>query len=141
MNMKEVVERTGLSAYTIRFYEKSGLFPKIKRSQNGIREFSESDVHFLKFLTALKKTGMSLENISEFTKDGCILERLESGEMPKEPVTNRLSILTKHRTKLIEQKREMEFLIHAVSQKISFYENYIVNADENEMEDIEHVEI
>lgn len=58
MNIKEVAERTGLSAHTIRFYERSGLFPKIRRSESGVRDFSDSDVNFLLFMAALKKTGL-----------------------------------------------------------------------------------
>jgi DNA-binding transcriptional MerR regulator len=49
MNIREVAERTGLSAHTIRFYEKNGLLPKIRRSEGGIRQFTESDVVFLQF--------------------------------------------------------------------------------------------
>ncbi len=137
MNIKEVADRTGLSAHTIRFYERSGLFPKIKRSDSGIREFTESEVNFLIFMATLKKTGMSLEDISEFTKDGCILERLESGEMPKEPVSNRLSILMDHRNKLLEQQRNIELFINAVTQKISFYERYIEGTGKKEAEDFQ----
>ncbi|WP_348624505.1 MerR family transcriptional regulator [Paenibacillus peoriae] len=137
MNIKEVAQRTGLSAHTIRFYERSGLFPKIKRSKNGIREFTDSDVNFLIFMATLKKTGMSLEDISEFTKDGCILERLESGEMPKEPVSNRLSILMDHRNKLIEQQHDIELFITAVTQKISFYERYIEGTGKKETGDFQ----
>lgn len=137
MNIKEVAEKTGISAYTIRFYEKSGMFPRIKRSQTGIREFTDSDVNFLLFLSNLKKTGMSLEHIMEFTRDGCILERLESGEMPQEPVSNRLSILMDHRNKLLEQQRNIELFIHAVSQKISYYERYMEDSGKEEAEDFQ----
>lgn len=118
------MERTGLSAHTIRFYERSGLI-QIKRSAGGIRQFTDSDVNFLTFIATLKKTGMSLEDISEFTKEGCILERLESGEIQKEKVNNRLSILMEHRNKLIEQQKNIEVFINTVNQKILFYEEYI----------------
>lgn len=124
MNIKEAVERTGLSAHTIRFYERSGLI-QIKRSAGGIRQFTDSDINFLTFIATLKKTGMSLEDISEFTKEGCILERLESGEIQKEKVNNRLSILMEHRNKLIEQQKNIEVFINTVNQKILFYEEYI----------------
>lgn len=136
MNIKEVAERTGLSAHTIRFYERSGLIPKIKRNDSGIREFTDSEVNFLIFMVTLKKTGMSLEDISEFTKEGCILERLESGEMPKESVSNRLSILMNHQNKLLEQQQNIELLINAVAQKISFYEKYIEASGKIETEDL-----
>ncbi|MDU0073536.1 MULTISPECIES: MerR family transcriptional regulator [Bacillus] len=86
MNIKEAVERTGLSAHTIRFYEKSGLI-QIKRTAGVIRQFTDSDVNFLIFIGTLEKTGMYLEDISEFTKEGCILERLESVKAKKKKLT------------------------------------------------------
>lgn len=134
MTIKEVAEITKISTHTIRFYEKSGLLPKVQRNKNGVREFTNSDVNFLIFITTLKKTGMSLEDILEFTKDGCILERLESGEMPHEPVNNRLFILLEHRDKLLEQQRSINIFVNAVNQKISFYERYIKNSINKEAE-------
>ncbi|MFC5527890.1 MerR family transcriptional regulator [Cohnella yongneupensis] len=130
MNIKEAAEKTGISAHTLRFYEKSGLFPKIKRSKSGIREFTDTDISFLMFLTVLKKTGMSLDDIADFTKDGCILERIESGEMPKAPLKDRLRILKNHRNHIVEQQREIELLLHSVNKKISFYEHYMESKDE-----------
>jgi DNA-binding transcriptional MerR regulator len=132
MNIKEAAEKTGISAHTLRFYERSGLFPKIRRSKSGIREFTDADISFLMFLAALKKTGMSLDDIADFTKDGCILERIESGEMPKEPVIDRLRILKNHRNHLVEQQREIKLLLYAVNQKISYYEHYMEPEDEIE---------
>lgn len=59
MNIKEAVERTGLSAHTIRFYERSRLI-QIKRSAGGIRQFTDSDVNFLTFIATLKKTPLKI---------------------------------------------------------------------------------
>lgn len=53
------------------------------------------------------------------------MERLESGEIQKEKVNNRLSILMEHRNKLIEQQKNIEVFINTVNQKILFYEEYI----------------
>ncbi|RNB78777.1 MerR family transcriptional regulator [Brevibacillus fluminis] len=132
MNIKEAAERTGLSAHTIRFYERSGLFPKIKRTAGGVRIFSEADIQFLLFLTALKKTGLSLESMAAFTQDGCILQRLEAGNMPQEPVRQRLTILKSHQQALLEQQREIAALIELVGQKIDYYEAYLQDDDERE---------
>jgi MerR family transcriptional regulator, aldehyde-responsive regulator len=122
MTIQEVAEKTGISAYTIRFYEKSGVLPHIQRTENGVRQFSEADVNFLLFLMELKKTGMSLEEIAEFTEDGCILERLQRGEIPRQPVERRITILRKHEQDLYEQRRHLDYLLDAVAQKIQFYE-------------------
>jgi MerR family transcriptional regulator, aldehyde-responsive regulator len=93
MTIQEVAEKTGISAYTIRFYEKSGILPRIQRTQGGIRQFTEADVTFLLFLVELKRTGMSLEEIAEFTEDGCLLERLQQGDIPRQPLERRITIL------------------------------------------------
>jgi DNA-binding transcriptional MerR regulator len=125
MTIQEVAEQTGISAYTIRFYEKAGVLPPIKRMPNGIRQFSEADVAFLHFLMQLKQTGMSLEDIMEFTEDGCMLERLQRGDaIPQFVVEKRTAILRRHQQQLYEQRRNLDALLMAVEQKLDFYEQY-----------------
>ncbi|SRR6266700_4975823 len=123
MTIQDVAEQTGISAYTIRFYEKAGVLPRIKRMPNGIRQFSEADVAFLNFLVQLKRTGMSLEDIMEFTEDGCMLERLQQGaDIPQFVVEKRIAILRRHQQQLYEQRRDLDSLLTAVEQKLDFYE-------------------
>jgi DNA-binding transcriptional MerR regulator len=131
MTIQEVAEQTGISAYTIRFYEKSGVLPRIKRRPNGIRQFTEADVVFLLFLMQLKQTGMSLEDIIEFTEDGCMLERLQRGDdIPQFVAEKRVAILRRHQERLYEQRRNLDTLLMAVEQKLDFYEQY---QNDNEM--------
>ena len=129
MNIQEVAGRTGLSTHTIRFYEKTGLVPTIHRSETGVRQFTETDVNFIQFIVSLRKTGMSLQDIAEFTQDGCILERLQSNDIPLESINRRVSILEGHREKLMTQHRDLERLLYAVSQKLEFYQAYIVREE------------
>jgi DNA-binding transcriptional MerR regulator len=122
MTIQEVAEQTGISAYTIRFYEKAGVLPPIKRMPNGIRQFTEADVVFLRFLVQLKQTGMSLEDIMEFTEDGCMRERLLQGDnIPPLVVEKRMAILQRHQQRLYEQRRNLDTLLMAVEQKLDFY--------------------
>lgn len=125
MTIQEVAEQTGISAYTIRFYEKAGVLPPIKRMPNGIRHFTEDDVVFLRFLMQLKQTGMSLEDIMEFTEDGCMRERLQQGKnIPPLVVEKRMAILRRHQQYLCEQRRNIDTLLMAVEQKLDFYGQY-----------------
>jgi DNA-binding transcriptional MerR regulator len=125
MNIKEVVEITGLSPHTIRFYEKSRLFPQINRSDTGVRQFTESDVNFIQFVSSLRKSGLSLQDIAEYAKDGCVLEQLKGKNFSLELIQRRVSILESHRRKLLDQRRELEMLIDAVDQKLQFYHAYL----------------
>lgn len=134
MNIQEVATRTGLPAYTIRFYEKSGLLPAIRRSDAGVRQFTEADVTFIQFVGAMRKTGMSLQDVAEYVQDGCYLERLQANDIPYESIHRRVSLLENHRERLSAQRRELEILIDAVNQKLEFYQSYLVRGKHDERE-------
>ena len=125
MTIQEVATQTGVSAHTIRFYEKTGVLPPITRLPNGIRTFTKEDVAYLRFLLQLKQTGMSLADILAFTEDGCMLQRLRRGEaLPPAVVAKRTALLRRHEQHLQEQRRALDALLFAVQQKIVFYEDY-----------------
>lgn len=60
MNIKEVAERAGLPAKTIRYYEEIGLIRPL-RGANGYRAFRESDLHKLAFLGRARGLGFTIE--------------------------------------------------------------------------------
>lgn len=62
----QVAERLGISTYALRYYDKEGLLPEVRRGPNGTRIFEESDLHFLYVIFCLKNTGMSIEDIRAF---------------------------------------------------------------------------
>lgn len=125
INIRHVAVRTGLSPYAIRFYEKIGVLPPVSRGGAGVRNFTESDVTFLEFITALRHTGLSLQDIKDFTQDGCILERVGSDPVVAESVQRRIAILKHHQQRLIEQDRQITLLMDAVRQKLAFYEDHL----------------
>lgn len=61
MNIKDVAERSGLPAKTIRYYEDIGLIRPL-RSANGYRSFRESDLHKLAFLARARGLGFSIDD-------------------------------------------------------------------------------
>jgi len=61
MNIKDVAERSGLPAKTIRYYEEIGLIRPL-RATNGYRAFRESDLHKLTFLSRARSLGFSIED-------------------------------------------------------------------------------
>ncbi|VDC30123.1 Cu(I)-responsive transcriptional regulator [Pseudogemmobacter humi] len=60
MNIREVAERAGLPAKTIRYYEEIGLIRPL-RAANGYRAFRDSDLHKLTFLGRARSLGFSIE--------------------------------------------------------------------------------
>ena len=62
----QVATMTGLSVSTLRYYDKEGLLPHLTRS-SGIRQFSDRDIETLRMVECLKKTGMEIRDIKQFT--------------------------------------------------------------------------
>jgi len=64
MNIGEVAELSGLPAKTIRYYEDIGLVDP-ERRQNGYRQYSQNDLHTLRFLQRARSLGFSIEQCRE----------------------------------------------------------------------------
>ena len=62
----DVAARTGISAHTLRYYDKEGLLSFVKRSESGTRLFTKEDFEPLYTITVLKKSGMPIRKIREF---------------------------------------------------------------------------
>ncbi|MET3851053.1 MerR family transcriptional regulator [Paenibacillus sp. OAE614] len=118
--IKQAAEFTGLSEDTIRYYEKIGLLPYADRKANGHRMYSKHQLEGMIFLTRLKSTGMTLEEMKSFRK-----LYIEGNDT----IPQRLSILMEHKNKiqgeidrLLETQRIMDY-------KINNYYEIIENPD------------
>jgi MerR family Zn(II)-responsive transcriptional regulator of zntA len=65
LKISELSAQTGLSAHTLRFYEKHGLISASKRSEAGYRFYTEADVRRVQFVKTARNTGFSLEDIGQ----------------------------------------------------------------------------
>ncbi len=68
MKIGQVSKIIDLSTYTIRYYEKIGLLEKPQKNQSGHRIYSQKDVELINWVTCLKKSGMSLEKIKQYSQ-------------------------------------------------------------------------
>jgi DNA-binding transcriptional MerR regulator len=65
-SIKEVAEKLNISVPTLRYYDKLGLLPLLKRNSGNARTFSEADFDFLRIIEILKITGMELKDIRRY---------------------------------------------------------------------------
>ena len=77
----EMAKKLGMSASTLRYYDKEGLLPFVERSDGGARLFSERDFGWLKVIECLKRSGLSIKEIKSSTEmaqrgDASLAERL-----------------------------------------------------------------
>lgn len=111
--ISEVADMTGISAFTIRYYDKCGFFPDLARDRRGVRTFTQTDVVQLYFVDALRKSGLSIEGIQYYVK----LQK--RGAMSRD---ERLSIVRAQETVLEYQLAELEECLkrlHAAGVELS----------------------
>ena len=65
MNIGEASAKSGLPAKTIRYYEEAKVAPAPTRSASGYRDYSDNDVHLLRFIHTARRLGFSLEECRE----------------------------------------------------------------------------
>jgi len=58
-----ITEKTGMSADTLRYYEKYGLLTDISRNASGIRQYTDKDISKLKFIKRAQRMNFSLDEI------------------------------------------------------------------------------
>jgi MerR family Zn(II)-responsive transcriptional regulator of zntA len=66
MKIGELAKQSGLTAHTLRFYEKRGLISPSTRSQSNYRLYSQQDLSTAKFIKRSRTMGFSLEEVEVF---------------------------------------------------------------------------
>ena len=111
--VSEVAKRLNLSPHTLRFYAKEGLLNFVDRDQNGNRIFKESDFERLFIIASLKRAGMSIKQIREFT----VL--CDQGDPT---IAKRLKIIMDQREAVEEQITELQDALDVLKSNTWLYE-------------------
>ena len=68
MRIAEVSKEYGISADTLRYYERIGLLPHVHRNQSGIRDFDETDLARVQFIKCMRGANVSIEALIEYMR-------------------------------------------------------------------------
>ncbi|AET58898.1 MerR family transcriptional regulator [Paenibacillus terrae] len=110
--IKEVADKTGITAHTLRYYEREGIMPSVKRDAGGNRFYDEESIEGLNFILALRSTGMPLSKIKQYVS--LYLE----GEST---MAARKQILQDHRAKVEEDLRQTIKHLEQINYKLGLY--------------------
>ncbi|CVH76738.1 MerR family transcriptional regulator [Rubneribacter badeniensis] len=122
MKIAEVSKEYGLSADTLRYYERIGLLPNVTRTPSGIRDYSEQDCARVQFVKCMRAANVSIEALIEY------MALFEQGDSTIEA---RKAILEEQRDLVRERIAEMQAGLDRLNYKIDNYETML--AKEREM--------
>lgn len=106
----QVSDLKEISTYTLRYYDKQGLLPKVIRDKNGTRHFTEEDLQWLDMIRCLKNTGMNLDQIKSF---------VDSTYQGQETLDQRLELLKAQVEKIKQTILEQQRYIKQINKKIN----------------------
>jgi DNA-binding transcriptional MerR regulator len=118
-SIREVAEKSGLSQYTLRWYERIGLLDPVQRGPDGRRRFSEADLDWLVLLGKLRATGMRVRDMQLYA------ELVRSGAREQE----RLDLLQRHREMVVQALAERQECLRLLDGKIKFYQRRVRAAE------------
>jgi DNA-binding transcriptional MerR regulator len=110
--ISEVVAFTGLTAHTLRWYERIGLMPHIDRSHTGQRRYSNRDLDWLDFVGKLRLTGMPVADMVRYA------ELVREGD---QTFGDRFKLLETTRRDVLARIAELQDTLAVLDHKISFY--------------------
>jgi DNA-binding transcriptional MerR regulator len=112
LTIAEAARATGLSTYTLRYYERVGLIDGVDRADSGHRRYDERDLAWIETLQCLRATGMPIQRIlryAELVRDGEGNER------------DRLALLEEHRAAVKARLSEVQKHLAFIEKKIAKY--------------------
>ena len=112
LTIQEAAEETGLSAHTLRYYERIGLLEAIPRAAGGHRRYRADDLGWIGLLHCLRATGMPIREMQRFAA----LARGGEGTVP-----DRIALLQAHEDDVRARPRELERNLETIRGKIAYY--------------------
>ncbi|WP_082604196.1 MerR family transcriptional regulator [Acidovorax sp. Root217] len=112
LTISEVAERTGLTAHTLRYYERAGLIAPVHRAPGGQRRYAASDMEWIGFLLRLRETRMPIGQMQAFAR----LRGEGNATVPE-----RRQLLEQHLADVLAMIESMQPSAGALQDKIAHY--------------------
>ena len=113
MTIAEVSKKYGLTADTLRYYERVGLIPKVNRNKNGIRNYTEQDCRNVEFIKCMRNAGLPIETLIDY------VTMFQQGDST---IDARKELLTEQRKVLEKKIKDMNETLGRLNHKIELYE-------------------
>jgi DNA-binding transcriptional MerR regulator len=111
LSIAEAAEATGLTAHTLRYYERIGLV-QVDRDAAGYRCYDRKALARIVFITRLRLSDMPISTISHY------MDLVEQGE---QTAPQRLGLMREHRAMIQRRLRELQAALAVTDYKIGYY--------------------
>ncbi|BBB90216.1 MAG TPA: MerR family transcriptional regulator [Methylomusa anaerophila] len=113
VSIKQFAQESGVSEHTLRFYEKEGILPFVKRNEHGNRIYDEQNFEWIYFITSLRETGMPLSEIKRYA------ELFKQGDST---IPERKRMMLDHKKKAEEQLAQILKHMERINYKLALYD-------------------
>lgn len=121
MTIAEVSRQYGVTADTLRYYERIGLIPPVGRTSGGIRNYTEQDCGWVEFIRCMRSAGVQVEALIEYV---ALFQRgAQTGSARKQ-------ILIEQREILAARMAQLQNTLDKLDRKIERYEQVVQPAEE-----------
>jgi DNA-binding transcriptional MerR regulator len=127
MKIAQISERYGITADTLRYYERIGLIPPVNRSESGIRDYRDIDVRRVEFIKCMRSAGLPIEVLIEY------VALVQQGD---QTIEARKEILIEQRDQLATKMQAMQKTLDLLNYKISVYENAVLKKEKEMIQDV-----
>ena len=110
VNIGEAARRSGVSAKMVRHYESLGLLPQVLRTDSGYRQYTEAEVHTLRFIKRARDLGFSMDEIGELV--GLWQNQRRASASVKRVAQKHADALTERIDAMLAMRRTLDHLIH-----------------------------
>jgi DNA-binding transcriptional MerR regulator len=107
-----MAERCGMTAHTLRYYERVGLIQPVGRARNGHRRYTEADAAWIDFLHCIRATNMPIREMQRYA---------ELRELGDSTILERRKILEDHQTEIAAQIVSLQRAHALLDHKIANY--------------------
>ena len=116
----EISKMFDLPISTLRYYDKEGLFPHLKRV-NGVRQFSESEIETLRVIDCLKRSGLEIKDIKEY---------MNLCSLGNSTLKQRKEIFVKQKEEVLQEMEKLQKVLSMLNYKCWYYDQAIEKEDE-----------
>ena len=113
---KEAAKITGLTTATLRYYEKEQLLPAIERTEQRYRQYSDTDIEWIKMVQCLRMANVPIRSIREY-----ILLLTQGGKT----ISQRRCMVQEYIDDLHSQMENLQNALALAEKKLAFYEELL----------------